>query len=274
MTYFRHFAAVPAAMRAVTGAAGLAAAGVLALAGPVAAAHPAHAAPAVRKAPAQGVDPGGTQSGAGNGGTVDNRSGSGSGAGTSTGDGTSSGTNDGSLIVHDQSTPPQARYGDPRVCVFYLDAFGPAGARQVGWSVARQPPAGTAARVLADAIALDAGGRGITENMALPPGRYALSWTVTPDGRSARHSDFTVDCAAPLPGAPAPGTAGAPPAPAADASAAGAAKAPAGSGGKVPVALGDGLALTGAHLGRIGGIAAVLLLAGSALAVRRRNARG
>lgn len=200
----------------------------------------------------------------------------------------------GDLQVHSESTPVDVRGDAPDVCDFYLDAFDFAPADQVAWTIAAQPPGGAAvAGPRSDTITVGASGQGITENMTLPDGRYRLDWTVGAHAAALGTKSFSVSCAAPASPAAAPHTAPAGPgaaagtralaagAPATGTPATGAAvRGPASAA--LPVAdapteppsragLGGRLADAGTGMRGVVAVAAVLILAGCSIALRRRT---
>lgn len=195
----------------------------------------------------------------------------------------------GDVQVHSESTPVDVRGDAADVCDFYLDAFDFAPADRIAWTIAAQPPGGEAvAGLRSDTITVGASGQGITENMTLPDGRYRLDWTVGAHAAALGTKSFSVSCAAPASPAAAPYTAPAGPGVAAGARAL-AAGAPATGAPAVrestsaarPVAdaptappsragLGGRLADAGTGMRGVLAVAAVLILAGCSIALRRR----
>jgi len=99
--------------------------------------------------------------------------------------------------IHQSTTPVDDERNDPKVCVFYLDAFHFDTVQRVTWTISQQPPTGRA-RVSAGKIVLHHG-TGHTSDMTLPDGHYKLSWTFKHEHGSAKHKVFMVDCASPSP---------------------------------------------------------------------------
>jgi hypothetical protein len=186
----------------------------------------------------------------------------------------------GDVEVHGESTPPEARAAAEPVCAFYLDALGFAPADRVAWTISADPAsAGAVTAPRSDTIAVGVGGQGITENMVLPDGQYRLDWTVAPQRATAAGSrPFTVTCT------PAAPTASAAPAAAASASALPtdttaedlpaaipSATTPGTTSAAARAGLGGRLADAGTGLRGVIGLCALLILAGSSLAFRRRT---
>ncbi|MEU2266560.1 LPXTG cell wall anchor domain-containing protein [Streptomyces olindensis] len=194
----------------------------------------------------------------------------------------------GTVKIHDASTGEELRRNEPHVCVFYLDAFGFDGGQQVDWHIDAIPPsANKGETVKSGALTLDGRGHGRSEDLSLPDGHYKLFWNFDGEKGAAKHKVFWTDCEDEEPGGGAPsGSASASPT-------SGASQAPSGepgasaspgssAGGGEPssspspqgVAGGD-LAETGsgAPVGLLSGVAAVLLAAGGFLVFRRRSAR-
>jgi len=99
----------------------------------------------------------------------------------------------GDVKIHASTTPVDDTRNDPKVCVFYLDAFNFDGLQQVSWKINQQPPTGTA-QVLSGAITLDQNGNGHTGNMTLPDGHYKMTWTFVGEHGRAKFKVFMVDC--------------------------------------------------------------------------------
>jgi hypothetical protein len=203
----------------------------------------------------------------------------------------------GDVQVHSESTPVDVRGDAADVCDFYLDAFDFAPADRIAWTIGAQPPGGEAvAGLRSDTITVGASGQGITENMTLPDGRYRLDWSVGAHAAALGTKSFSVSCAAPSSPAAAPYTAPAGPGAAAGtrALAAGApatntpatgtpatgAAAPASAPRPVADApteppsragLGGRLADAGTGMRGVVAVAAVLILAGCGIALRRRT---
>ncbi len=99
----------------------------------------------------------------------------------------------GDVKIHASTTPVDDTRNDPKVCVFYLDAFNFDGLQQVSWKINQQPPTGTA-QVLSGAITLDQNGNGHTGNLTLPNGHYKMTWTFVGEHGRAKFKVFMVDC--------------------------------------------------------------------------------
>ena len=99
----------------------------------------------------------------------------------------------GDVKIHASTTPVNDTRNDPKVCVFYLDAFNFDGLQQVSWTINQQPPTGTA-QVLSGAITLDQNGNGHTGDMTLPNGHYKMTWTFVGEHGRAKFKVFMVDC--------------------------------------------------------------------------------
>ncbi|MEU1477486.1 hypothetical protein ACFYZ8_24730 [Streptomyces sp. NPDC001668] len=103
----------------------------------------------------------------------------------------------GDVKVHMAGTASAAHLNQPKVCLFYLDAFNFDTAVGVNWTIEPQSAqAGTTAK-LSGVVTL-ANGAGVTSNLMLPTGHYKLTWTttvvpgqVTPP---AKHKVFKVSC--------------------------------------------------------------------------------
>jgi hypothetical protein len=114
-------------------------------------------------------------------------------AGTGSDDKGDGGGDNGTVKIHAVGTPAQDHRNEPKVCVFYLDAFGFDAGQSVVWQISQHPPTGTAA-AKAGAIVLNAQGAGQTSPMTLPAGHYKLAWKFTGENGSAKHKTFWVRC--------------------------------------------------------------------------------
>ncbi|MEU0198843.1 MULTISPECIES: LPXTG cell wall anchor domain-containing protein [unclassified Streptomyces] len=199
----------------------------------------------------------------------------------------------GTVKIHDASTGEELRRNEPHVCTFYLDAFGFDGGQQVDWHIDAIPPSENKGEtVKSGALTLDGQGHGRSADLSLPDGHYKLYWNFEGEKGSAKHKVFWTDCAdKEEPGGSAPsGSASASPSsavseepsgepggePGASASPGSAAGgAPASSSPSAQTEGSGDLAETGsgAPVGALSGVAAVLLAAGGFLAFRRRSAR-
>ncbi|MFF2367982.1 hypothetical protein ACFVU0_35470 [Streptomyces sp. NPDC058122] len=99
----------------------------------------------------------------------------------------------GDVKVHDANTPFENQRDDPKVCRFYLDAFGFDAGQQASWSIAHQPGA-AGAPVLAGTLAASPTGRAGTRIFTLPDGQYKLTWNFQGENGAGKSKVFTVDC--------------------------------------------------------------------------------
>lgn len=189
----------------------------------------------------------------------------------------------GTVKIHDATTGEELRKNEPRVCTFYLDAFGFDSVQQVDWHIeAWAPTAATkGATVKSGELTLDAEGHGRSEDLSLPDGHYKLFWNFDGEHGSAKHKVFWTDCedeenggggtpsATPSASASASATTGAEPTASASTTAGAEASAS-------PSTQGDSgdLAETGssAPVGLLSAAAAALVAAGGYLLFRRRAA--
>ncbi|MGW0912408.1 LPXTG cell wall anchor domain-containing protein [Streptomyces sp. NPDC002784] len=190
----------------------------------------------------------------------------------------------GTVKIHDATTDEELRHNEPRVCSFYLDAFGFDGGQQVDWHIESwAPTAGVKGEtVKSGELTLDSEGHGRSDDMTLPDGHYKLFWNFEGEKGSAKHKVFWTDCEETeeteepgkpgQSGIPSPDTSATPTPTATPPSGAESSAAPSPQGG------GSGpegdLAETGngAPVGLLTGIAATLLAAGGYLLHRRRSA--
>ncbi|MEU3251321.1 LPXTG cell wall anchor domain-containing protein [Streptomyces sp. NPDC006997] len=199
----------------------------------------------------------------------------------------------GTVKIHDAVTGEEQRQNEPHVCTFYLDAFGFDGVQEVDWHIeAWAPSAGVKGETVeSGAITLDEAGHGRTEDLSLADGHYKLFWNFEGEHGSAKHKVFWTDCeddeegggsSSPTPSASASESGGttASPSPSSSPSASesgGEEVAPGASPSSAPSAQGEdgNLAETGsgAPVGLLSGVAAVLVAAGGFLAFRRRKAQ-
>ncbi|MGW2018210.1 LPXTG cell wall anchor domain-containing protein [Streptomyces sp. NPDC001927] len=200
----------------------------------------------------------------------------------------------GTVKIHDSKTGEELRKNEPKVCTFYVDAFGFDAGQKVNWHIEawanNEQDKGTT--VKSGLITLDADGHERTEDMTLPNGQYKLFWNFEGENGRAKHKVFKTDCppaetetptGTPSTGTPGtetptgtptgsatPGTPGGTETPSAtDSASAGAT--PSASGG---TGTGD-LAETGssAPVGIIAAVAVALAGAGGFLVTRRRKAQ-
>jgi len=109
------------------------------------------------------------------------------------------GGDNGTVKIHNSTTPVTDPRDEPHVCVFYLDAFGFDPGQSVSWQIESWPPTGDRTVVASGAQALDSTGDGHTGDMTLPNGHYKLFWTFTGEHGFAKQKVFWVACAAPTP---------------------------------------------------------------------------
>ena len=114
----------------------------------------------------------------------------------------------GTVKIHNSTTPVTDPRNEPHVCVFYLDAFGFDPGQSVSWQIKSWPPTGDRSVVSSGALALDGGGAGFTSDMTLPDGHYKLLWNFTGENGLAKQKVFWVGCA-PTP-SPTPTPSGSP----------------------------------------------------------------
>jgi hypothetical protein len=108
----------------------------------------------------------------------------------------------GTVKIHNSSTPVTDRRNEPHVCVFYLDAFGFDPGQSVSWQIKSWPPTGDRAVVDQGTLTLDSAGDGRTSDQALPNGHYKLFWTFTGEHGAAKQKVFWVSCPSPTPTPP------------------------------------------------------------------------
>ncbi|MEU5985604.1 hypothetical protein [Streptomyces sp. NPDC047434] len=101
----------------------------------------------------------------------------------------------GDLKIQRVGTDPGSRADHTRVCQFHLAAFNFETLREVDWEIAPQPRVGAATS--GGRITLR-GGMGHTADLALPEGRYQLTWTFDGAVETGPAKDFRVDCAGDL----------------------------------------------------------------------------
>src|SRR5215469_7736595 len=83
------------------------------------------------------------------------------------GGGKTSGTkgDNGTVKIHNSTTPITDRRNEPHVCVFYLDAFGFDPGQSVSWQIESWPPTGDRSVVSSGVLVLDGNGAGFTGDM-------------------------------------------------------------------------------------------------------------
>jgi hypothetical protein len=112
----------------------------------------------------------------------------------------------GTVKIHNSTTPVTDPRNEPHVCVFYLDAFGFDPAQSVSWQIKSWPPTGDRTVVSSGALVLDSSGNGHTGDMTLPNGHYKLFWNFAGEHGFAKQKVFWVSCpaATPPPSSPPP----------------------------------------------------------------------
>ena len=105
----------------------------------------------------------------------------------------------GTVKIHNSSTPVTDRRDEPHVCVFYLDAFGFDSGQSVSWQIKSWPPTGDRTVVDQGTLTLDSSGDGRTSDQALPNGHYKLFWTFAGEHGAAKQKVFWVSCPSPAP---------------------------------------------------------------------------
>jgi len=117
------------------------------------------------------------------------------------GGGKTSGTkgDNGTVKIHNSTTPITDRRNEPHVCVFYLDAFGFDPSQSVSWQIKSWPPTGDRTVVSSGALVLDSSGNGHTGDMTLQNGHYKLFWNFAGEHGFAKQKVFWVSCAAATP---------------------------------------------------------------------------
>ena len=105
----------------------------------------------------------------------------------------------GTVKIHNSTTPVTDPRNEPHVCVFYLDALGFDPGQSVSWQIKSWPPTGSRAVVASGALALDSAGSGHTGDMSLQNGHYKLFWNFVGENGFAKQKVFWVTCPAPAP---------------------------------------------------------------------------
>ncbi len=100
----------------------------------------------------------------------------------------------GTVKIHNSTTPVTDPRDEPHVCVFYLDAFGFDPSQSVSWQIESWPPTGNRTVVDQGTLTLDSAGDGSTSDQALPNGHYKLFWTFAGEHGAAKQKVFWVSC--------------------------------------------------------------------------------
>ncbi|MFI6059901.1 LPXTG cell wall anchor domain-containing protein [Streptomyces sp. NPDC051286] len=108
----------------------------------------------------------------------------------------------GTVKIHDAKTGEELRRNEPKVCSFYLDAFGFDAAQKVQWHIEAwaNNDLDKGETVKTGAFALDGSGHGRTSDMTLPNGQYKLFWNFEGENGKAKHKVFKTDCEPGKPG--------------------------------------------------------------------------
>ncbi|HEY5984765.1 MAG TPA: hypothetical protein VIV12_00075, partial [Streptosporangiaceae bacterium] len=100
----------------------------------------------------------------------------------------------GTVKIHNSTTPVTDPRNEPHVCVFYLDAFGFDAGQSVSWQIQSWPPTGDRTVVASGVLTLDSNGGGRTGDMTLPNGHDKLFWNFTGENGFAKQKVFWVTC--------------------------------------------------------------------------------
>ncbi|MGW1547011.1 LPXTG cell wall anchor domain-containing protein [Streptomyces sp. NPDC002346] len=108
----------------------------------------------------------------------------------------------GTVKIHDAKTGEELRRNEPKVCSFYLDAFGFDASQKVQWHIEAwaNNDLDKGETVKTGAFALDGSGHGRTTDMTLPDGQYKLFWNFEGENGKAKHKVFKTDCEPGKPG--------------------------------------------------------------------------
>ncbi len=103
----------------------------------------------------------------------------------------------GTVKIHDTTTGEELRKNEPKVCSFYLDAFGFDAAQKVDWHIEAwaNNTLSKGETVKSGSLTLDGSGHERTEDMVLPDGQYKLFWNFEGENGRAKHKVFKTDCA-------------------------------------------------------------------------------
>ncbi|MFF8846676.1 LPXTG cell wall anchor domain-containing protein [Streptomyces sp. NPDC015127] len=113
----------------------------------------------------------------------------------------------GTVKIHDSATGEELRKNEPKVCEFYLDAFGFDAGQQVEWHIEAWANNDLAKgeTVKSGSLTLDADGHERTLDMTLPDGQYKLFWNFDGENGKAKQKVFKSDCEDEKPGEDKPG---------------------------------------------------------------------
>jgi len=106
----------------------------------------------------------------------------------------------GDVKVHMAGTSSAAHLNQPKVCLFYLDAFNFDVAQGINWTIEPQSAQAGTTATLSGVVTL-ANGAGVTSNLTLPAGHYKLTWKIAGGNGAGKHKVFKVNC----PNKPGPG---------------------------------------------------------------------
>ncbi|WP_240140108.1 LPXTG cell wall anchor domain-containing protein [Streptomyces sp. MUM 178J] len=108
----------------------------------------------------------------------------------------------GTVKIHNAETGEELRKNEPKVCEFYLDAFGFDAAQKVDWKIKSWAANGgeKGEVVLSGELTLDEAGHGRTDDMNLPDGQYKLFWNWEGEKGKAKHKVFKTRCEDDTPG--------------------------------------------------------------------------
>ncbi|MFF0012175.1 hypothetical protein [Streptomyces sp. NPDC005374] len=99
----------------------------------------------------------------------------------------------GDVKVHMAGTQSPAHLNQPKVCLFYLDAFNFDVAQGINWTIEPQSAQAGTTATLSGVVTL-ANGSGVTSNLMLPAGHYKLTWKIVDGNGAGKHKVFKVDC--------------------------------------------------------------------------------
>ncbi|MER7518999.1 LPXTG cell wall anchor domain-containing protein [Streptomyces sp. NPDC126499] len=102
----------------------------------------------------------------------------------------------GTVKIHDSKTGEELKHNEPKVCSFYVDAFGFDAGQKVQWHIEawannEQEKGDT---VKEGTLVLDADGHERTADMTLPNGQYKLFWNFEGENGRAKQKVFKTDC--------------------------------------------------------------------------------